>query len=382
MGQDRELSGALAAKLAYAAYDTQNARDAADAKSAAQQSENHASYSSQATVKKAFMGRSGAVFRKNTGFCLSLDRTGGHAGEKILSFRGTNFESGYDWSSNAQTGMTQGPGGVPVHAGFMKIYAGMKAEIDALLQGTKAPVHFVGHSLGGALATLAALDHGQNGSTYLYTFGCPRIGGLGINAAIDRVFSNGGIRRVYALNDPVPMVPIWPFRPAGRGQFAVSGPGNLISKDAHSMKLSYIPAMQNTSGWQNSAAHTGVSSIDRFLDLAEKNSSVASALGYFFLGEAMKRMIQSVSALVQVTIGPALTVIDSLAVMLESAAQVAVKMGERLLRLVKIALKLAGAAVYAVLTVADLTRRFLRFVLDRLYQPVLSAAAAAIRGAV
>jgi triacylglycerol lipase len=110
------------------------------------------------------------------------------AGRTIyLVFRGT--EKGIDWISNFQLRQQIYPYGdesttdVRFHRGFMEAYFAVRDRLLAAVH--QAPEHAIvvtGHSLGGALATIAALDvqfnitqhTGQNIS--VYTFGAPRVG--------------------------------------------------------------------------------------------------------------------------------------------------------------------------------------------------------------
>jgi len=63
-----------------------------------------------------------------------------------------------------------------------------------------------GHSLGGAIATLAAAQLRKNGYTVtLYSFGAPRIGSSQISDYITK--QAGGNYRVTHWNDPIPRLP-------------------------------------------------------------------------------------------------------------------------------------------------------------------------------
>lgn len=67
-------------------------------------------------------------------------------------------------------------------------------------------IFITGHSLGGAIAQLAALELATIGhNVTLYTFGSPRVGDAGFVNAINRVVSNH--YRVTSIRDPVPHVP-------------------------------------------------------------------------------------------------------------------------------------------------------------------------------
>jgi len=80
----------------------------------------------------------------------------------------------------------------------------------------------VGHSLGGAVAALAALDFQARGwNPQVTTFGEPRIGNQALMKYIDHRFElgtekskNSTYRRVTHVDDPVPLLPLeeWGYR--------------------------------------------------------------------------------------------------------------------------------------------------------------------------
>jgi triacylglycerol lipase len=61
---------------------------------------------------------------------------------------------------------------------FFRAFADVSDELDALLKAKSGGrrVWLAGHSLGGALATLAAAHLGGDAVQGLYTYGCPRVG--------------------------------------------------------------------------------------------------------------------------------------------------------------------------------------------------------------
>jgi triacylglycerol lipase len=137
----------------------------------------------------------------------------------ILVFRGS--ESNVDWFNNAQFRQKTYPYGddssteVRFHRGFMAAYFAVRDRLqDRIKQYPTATLVVTGHSLGGALATIAALDLQYNITQHskqplsVYTFGAPRVG----NAALVESFSQrvpNSYRFVYG-RDLVTHIPrVW-----------------------------------------------------------------------------------------------------------------------------------------------------------------------------
>lgn len=98
----------------------------------------------------------------------------------VLAFRGTEATSIKDIKSDAKAKSTQCETGGNIHSGFKEAFARVHLKILKCLSDDKfkdKPLFITGHSLGGALATIAAkkLKH-EGGLAACYTFGSPRVG--------------------------------------------------------------------------------------------------------------------------------------------------------------------------------------------------------------
>jgi len=101
--------------------------------------------------------------------------TTGEAGENgyaALVFRGTVGRLA-SWLGNLDMAMTPWPRGGRVHRGFNTMLMELWDEISKALDAVHVPLFYTGHSLGGALATLAASLRPPQA---VYTFGAPRVG--------------------------------------------------------------------------------------------------------------------------------------------------------------------------------------------------------------
>jgi hypothetical protein len=94
-------------------------------------------------------------------------------GLTVLAFRGTQPDDFPDLISDAEALQGEHPGGGRVHHGFKKAYQSVDGLIPDCLGNRQSALLVTGHSLGAALATLAALDVAP---TKLITFGSPRVG--------------------------------------------------------------------------------------------------------------------------------------------------------------------------------------------------------------
>ena len=128
----------------------------------------------------------------------------------ILCYRGTNDVR--DWLQNIDMDRDAGPFGGKIHDGFWTAFRTVERRIAADLATLEGvPVYITGHSLGGALATLASYFFPRNQTLSnvpfraCYTFGGPRVGNRGF-ASVMR--DGPRLHRVVREGDVVPGVPL------------------------------------------------------------------------------------------------------------------------------------------------------------------------------
>ena len=319
----------------------------------------------------------GLLWKKMSGFGFVAVGEGAFSGELLIATRGTQTQ--LDWLSNFNIALQLGPGGLPVHAGFNTIWKDFAPELRSMLKGRNpARIHCVGHSLGGALATLNAdlLSEGKVADVVLYTFGCPRTGDGIFARSLSQRLTPQKIFRVAHPADPVPMIPLFPFwhLPFGAEALSIANTANsLVSIDAHLMPPSYIPGVQDKS-WGD-LGHAGDRAdnsrqvkgwLERAAD-GQGGFTMGSAKLLSMIGRALAWLLAKAGKLVMGGVGMALaasaTVLDQLAWLLGQAAQLSKEIGLQVKALIGAIFGFLGRKATQT---TDVTVAFLRWVLELL----------------
>lgn len=155
----------------------------------------HIAYSSDATIKEQVKGKwklPNYEWISNRCFVASTPRY------IIVVFRGTNPKDYKDWLVDVKFRKTGHELGGKVHYGFNKSFDEIEEQLGKVLSRfgvNTIPVWFTGHSLGGAMALLAAAKFRENIGG-IYTYGQPRVG----NKKFARAFSEKiPLRRVHRV---------------------------------------------------------------------------------------------------------------------------------------------------------------------------------------
>ena len=131
----------------------------------------------------------------------------------LIAFRGTDPHSAEEWLQD----FTAIPVNIPwapnvglVHEGFLDVYDGIRDSLKLAMPKYEAAgrVYLTGHSLGAALATLAAYDFRQ-WEPVVVTFAGPRVGTHAFARNWNQTVRQGCIRYVN-VGDIVPDVPLEP----------------------------------------------------------------------------------------------------------------------------------------------------------------------------
>ena len=124
-----------------------------------------------------------------------------------LSFRGTQEPT--DWLTNAKFLPTTSELGVKVHSGFVDALDEVWAQIESRVVAAGLPVTVTGHSLGAALASLAALRLAKKDQRIaaVYTYGQPRTGHSSFRKLYNSVLGSDTYRFVNHI-DLVTRVPL------------------------------------------------------------------------------------------------------------------------------------------------------------------------------
>lgn len=331
-------------------------------------------------------GRSGGLVavKQLSGFGYIARGTGAYQGDILIATRGTSTM--YDWLSNLNIGVQKGPGGTPVHAGFHEVWKSLAAEIAGFVRGQNiTTVHCVGHSLGGALATLNA-DHFSSLGTAvkLYTFGSPRVGDLFFSRSLSQRVGAENIYRVHHRADPVPKIPLFPFFHvpwANEGYRVAGGPAGLISIEAHSMEKTYIPGV-GAHSWADLALAGGVGEGEvapaTWLEQIGPNGNgilIGSAWALQMIGKALRWLLAKVGQLAAGALGLALTagmtVLDRLAWMLARGATLSLEVSSYVGNLIGAIFRFLGRGL---MRGVSLTLDFIRWVLGLLFDALAAIA--------
>ncbi|MDO6611321.1 lipase family protein [Shewanella sp. 1_MG-2023] len=343
------------------------------------------------SFKEIGIGRTGGfILNRHSGFAAVGVGKGQYQGDAVIAVRGTEFSSKADWATNAQVGLTASDAGQIVHAGFNNAFNSLKPQFATFLTQWRKnnpgkAIHCVGHSLGGAIASLTAdwAAHSNYASNVnLYTFGAPRVG--------QTSFATKNTNRLHKIHrcthgaDIVPKVPLWPFihAPFKGSEYRLdNSQGIRISAHGMDPKSGANPGYlttANTEDWGQLSVKA-----NEFLQpvtLRYENRNQASYSDYWCdrlsaaLITTLKRHGYYAAVAAQATASGALTLYDLIAKTLLKISEAAKTAADEVRGLLGHMLAFAGSVVTVVTDLTFITiRTIFEKMLKRLYEGVKQA---------
>jgi len=337
------------------------------------------------TMLKAKTG--GPWFIKcRTAFGFTLIGKGKYSGEAFILFRGTQYLA--DWLTNLNVGVSRSASGQSVHDGFNLTFKTMEPQLrqfmGTMLKNKITKIHCIGHSLGGALATICAdwICSSYKIKPYLYTFGSPRVGLMEFadyctaNIGAERIF------RAYHKTDIVPCIPAWPFihTPNSGTDYYLPSPGVIPWSTYHEMRtytdsvkgkdwlmLSALGAEKKTESeivqWLKSSSPVGltITAMDR----------LNQALVY-----VLKKCLNGTVSFFSGAMGTSFTLMDQLAYVLKKGIDISENVSSLILHLIRKIMEILG--MKRTLKAVDLSREFIRNVFLQLQAKTNNYARAAL----
>ncbi|WP_104399974.1 lipase family protein [Vibrio penaeicida] len=340
---------------------------------------------------RSYEGKTGGVLgfigigSRTEGFALVGIGKGKYKDELVISVRGTKRTN--DWITNLNIGLKGAPNGATGHAGFINTFHSLRPKIKSFLLSQKRlpkRVHCVGHSLGGALASLFAdwLKAEFSIRVNLYTFGAPRVGQEVYARKSEH--ANDKIFRCTHGADPVPMIPLWPFQHApftGKEYRLDNSSG--INAGTHGMGPEDNPGYVNTAkseDWHSLRVRSN-QFLNKPVRLKFKDRNQATFTEHWAdkLSAALKTLLKDAGyytvVKAQARISSGLTFYDKLAQCIEKVAAASEKLADQAIGLLGHMLVFVGRSVTKI---ANLTAKYIRWVFDVTLKKLYNAAHRAI----
>lgn len=366
-----ELTPLYAANLAAAVYDVKSVITREDF------IEEYKSDLEISNSKFASGVTGGYILNKAHVMAVFSSGKGRYKGQAFVAIKGT--ASLYDMLTDLNTGIRSSHTGHHVHQGFYYAFNSILVELRRFvseLKGTSI-IHCVGHSLGGAIATLAAdwLKSSCSVPTInLYTFGSPRVGLELFAGKCTSKLRPNNIYRAYHRTDPVPMVPTWPFYhiPINDIGYLIDSPVAGKPWEYHLMKH-YIDSAEKAGSWRKIASNRPASHLDSAVESWLKSDGVVAltANTLDLLNAALiyvvKKVVNAAGIAIVASVGAALTILDRMAIFMTKAAKLSADISIWVFHLVK---KMAAFVGIKVKEGTDLTTEFIRAVFLHLHRKI------------
>ncbi|GLQ87410.1 lipase family protein [Dyella flagellata] len=327
-------------------------------------------------------GTTGTIAQQHSGFGFVAWGQGGREGECLVAVRGT--ATGYDWLTNLRFAGVIGPSGYLVHAGFWRGAQSVLPQIREQLRHRKPQaLHVIGHSLGGAMATLLADALTDVGCPIrLYSFGAPRCGVVEHAQYLTAKLGAENIYRGYHENDPVPMIPVFPYShvPYASNAYRLKGPGRRINIEAHLMP-GYLKSVEGCT-WSSLPVilpkHSSFEAASDWLKEAAKDSGpfiMLSSLALQLILSGLDWILKQLIKVPELALFADVTLLDGLARLLYTGVLQSIRIAEAVRNMLAAAMRFMGRTLAQG---ANITVDFIQFVLGMLFRFISTMARNAV----
>lgn len=333
---------------------------------------------SEDTLLKAKTG--GPWFIKcRTAFGFTLLGKGNFKDHAFIIFRGTQYLA--DWLTNLNISASRTTSGQPVHDGFNMTFKTMQPKLrefmGVIAKNNITNIHCIGHSLGGALATLCGdwIRNAYNTKPYIYTYGSPRVGLIGFADHCTRSVGSERIFRAYHKTDIVPCIPCWPFihTPTKGQDYYLPAPGDVPMKEHHDMRH-YVDSVREQPWSALARLNTERRTDDAVVRWLKSSNQITglTVTGLEWLNQALmyvlKKCLNGAAWVVSGAFGTSFTVMDQLSYILKKGIDISTGVSDLVLGLVRKIMQFLG--LRKTLKAADLTREFIRSLFLKLHAKV------------
>ena len=336
-----------------------------------------------------FTGRSG-IIKKEAGFGYVAKGEGYRSGQYLVAMRGTTGIKliSRDWQTNYRINTATSKTGHQVHAGFQSIFEDFLPMLIHFFKGKRGTIHIVGHSLGGALATLIADYFAAIGGfdIKLYTFGAPRVGFEGFCTNLTKNVGRKNIFRLFHNSDPVTMIAPYPYVHApvlGMNQInwglCIPKPGRIVFND-HGMG-EYVDTASKYASWRG--LQLANMSNDIPWEAWLQDAAQSRFRGVIQFGAKTLQMLSDcIHGLIQLSAGNGrsaalhgLSAVDQLAWILHRGALTSLRVAESLKQVIQGIFHFLGRQATRV---TNLSYQFVRWVFNLLYGTLQTSAERAL----
>jgi len=318
------------------------------------------------------------IIKVRTAFGFVLLGQGKLEGHAVILFRGTQYLA--DWLTNLNMMVSSSTTGQPLHDGFNKAFKSMVPDLtkfmSVVVKQNVHTVHCIGHSLGGALATICGdwVCSNYKRKPYIYSFGSPRVGLYTFASLCTSRVGAKRIFRAYHKTDIVPCIPIWPFihTPASGRDYYLPSPGIVPMAEYHGMDH-YINSVDGQS-WSTLAGLREVGKDDKGIEhwLKNKGPVGITITSIEWLNQALlyvlKKCFDGAAWLASKAFSTSFTLMDQLAYILKKGINLADAVSSWVLYFIQKIMQVLG--LNKVVKTADLSMQFIRSILLHLQQKI------------